>query len=228
MALKNHEPAIPFAGEKITPDEMGYDQFYMVINPSIDSSWFGTVSGTQTQTGKVLVLKCAFADYPRNLRLTYVGASGSVVNLATGTINGLDQFGSTISETYAGTPAADGGTIVGTAVFSKVTSGTFNLGTGDAGPGTVSVGVGTGGTTTKFGLPSRLGGTTDIKLITGAFNGVGTSTMGTFVFGGTPSSAADTTYHAFKAPRDVAAGTCVYIVKYRSSYSEVRPTTYIS
>lgn len=205
-------------GLKVSPDEIDRYETYSVINPSIDAQWFGTVAGTQTQTGKALVRINPLADYPRNLRIAYSGASGSVVNVSTGTINGKNQFGVVISEAYAGTPAVDGGTIIGTAVFSEVSSGTFNFGTGDAGAGTIQVGVGTAGTTTIFGLPTKLGVAADIKRINGSFTGVGTQTAGTFVFGGTPSSAADITRHAFKAPRDVQAGTVVYNVLYKPTY----------
>lgn len=217
--LKKHYADIRFGGNKVSPDEIDRYEQYTVINPSIDAQWFGTVAGTQTQTGRVMVAINSLADYPRNVRIAYLGASGSVVNLSSGTLNGKNQFGVTISESYAGTPAADGGTIIGTAVFAEVTSGTFNMGTGDPGAGTVKVGVGTAGTTTVFGLPTKIGGTTDIKRITGSFNGVGTSTAGTFVFGGTPSSAAATAVHGFKAPRDVPAGTSVYHVLYRPTYN---------
>ena len=214
----------PGMGVKISPDEIDRYEWFEVVNPSIDSQWFGTADGTQTQTGRTVSLINPIADYSRNLRLVYIGASGSVVNLSSGTVNGKNQFGVTISEAYAGTPAVNGGTIIGTAVFAEVTSGTFNWGTGDAGAGTIKVGVGTAGTTTVFGLPTKIGATTDIKRIRGSFNGVGTQTAGTFVFGGTPSSAASTAVHAFKAPRDVQAGTCVYSVLYRPSYDASNET----
>ncbi len=216
--LKRHYPDFQQAGNKVTPDEIDRYETYTVINPSISSTWFGTVAGTQTQTGRVLVSINKNADYPRNVRIAYVGASGSVVFLSSGTINGLNQFGSAIAESYVGTAAIDGGTIIGTAVFARVNSGTFNMGTGDAGAGTISLGVGTAGTTTVFGLPTKLGGTSDIKRINGSFNGVGTQTSGTFVFGGTPASAGVTATHAFKAPLDVAAGTVIYNVTYKPTY----------
>lgn len=216
--LKNRVYGLqPGMGVKISPDEIDRYEQYMVINPSISSTWFGTVAGTQTQN-KALVLINALADYSRNVRITYVGASGSVVNLASGSIVYKNQFGVQGTETYAGTPAIDGGTIIGTAVMAEVVSGTFTMGTADPGAGTISVGVGTAGTTTVFGLPAKLGGTTDIKRIRGSFNGVGTQTAGTFVFGGTPSSAAATAVHGFKLPIALAAGTVVYDVMFKPTY----------
>lgn len=217
--LKNVDPSFAWSGNQVTPDEIDRYEIYSVINPSIDDSWFGTVAGTQTQTGRAVVIINNEADYPRNARIAFLGASGSVVNLASGTLNGKNQFGVSISESYVGTPAANGGTIIGTAVFAEINSGTFNFGTGDPGSGTIKVGCGTAGTTTVFGLPTKIGGSTDIKRISGSFNGVGTSTAGTFVFGGTHSSAAATAVHGFKAPRDLAAGTVVYQVTFKPTYN---------
>jgi len=222
--LKNRVMGLqPGMGVKVSPDEIDRYEMFEVINPSIDAQWFGTVAGTQTQNrGLVLINK--FADYSRNVRLTYVGVSGSVVNLATGSVVYKNQFGVQGTESYAGTPATNGGTIIGTAVMSEVISGTFTMGTSDPGSGTIQIGVGTAGTTTVFGLPAKIGGTTDIKRIRGSFNGVGTSTAGTFVFGGTPSSAAVTAVHGFKAPRDVAAGTVMYNILFKPTYDAADET----
>lgn len=213
----------PGMGVKISPDEIDRYEWFEVVNPSIDAQWFGTVAGTQTQN-KALVLINPLADYSRNVRIAYTGASGSVVNLASGSIVYKNQFGVSGTETYAGTPAANGGTIIGTAVMAEVVSGTFTFGTGDPGSGTIQVGVGTAGTTTVFGLPTKIAATSDIKRIRGSFNGVGTQTAGTFVFGGTPSSAAATAVHGFKAPRDVPAGTCVYNILFKPSYDASNET----
>jgi len=226
MAIKKWAPDVRFSGNKLSGDEIGWDQNYIVINPSIGASYFGTCVGTSTQSKPIVAIN-RYADYPRNFRLAVAGPSGSTVG-GVGTVNGLDQFGSSISEVLTVANAADGGTAIGTKVFSYYSSGTFTFNTMNAGNGTVDLGNGTAGTTTLFGLPSRIGATTDIKSISGAFNGVGTSSNGTFVFGGTPSSAADVGVHAFKAPRDVAAGTVVYNVRYRPSYVEENETTYTS
>jgi len=210
-------------GVKISPDEIDRYEQYAVINPSIDAQWFGTVAGTSTQN-KALVLINALADYPRNARVAYTGPAGSVVNLASGSIVYKNQFGVQGTETYAGTPAAAGGTIIGTAIMAEVVSGTFTFGTQDPGNGTIQVGVGTAGTTTVFGLPAKIAATTDLKRLSGSFNGVGTQTAGTFVFGGTPSSAAATAVHGFKAPRDLAAGTVVYNVLFKTTYDASNET----
>jgi hypothetical protein len=222
MALKQHDSGFGFSGVKVTPDEIGFDQTFSIINPSISNEWFGTCKGTSTQSIAITLIN-GLSDYPRNLRINVDCASGSTKG-GTAVVNGVDQFGSVISENLVVTTAANGGTTVGTKIFDQVTSGTMYFDTSNAGNGTAHLGVGTAGTTTLFGLPWRLGGTTDIKKISGSFNGVGTSTAGTFVFGGTPSSAANIKAHAFKAPLDVQAGTCLYHVRVRPSYPEMNET----
>jgi hypothetical protein len=222
MSLKKWDIGFGAAGNKVTPDEIGFDMTFSVINPSISNEWFGTCKGTSTQAVAITAIN-PISDYPRNLRINVDCASGSTKG-GTAVINGKDQFGSVISESLVVTTAANGGTTLGTKVFDQFTSGTFTFDTCNAGNGTVHLGVGTAGTTSLFGLPWRLGGTTDIKKITGSFAGVGTSTAGTFVFGGTPSSSADTTNHAFKLPLDLQAGTCVYHVRVRPTYIESNET----
>lgn len=215
--MKKYHADFRFSGNKVTPDEIDRYETYTVYNPSIDSRWFGTAVGTSTQSPTFGIIN-AFADYPRNVRFALNTASGSTGG-GTFTVTGVDQFGSSVAESYGLAATADGGTVVGTAVYSKVTAIAGTFATMNAGNGTVNIGVGTAGTTTVFGLPTKIGGTTDIKNIRGSFNGVGTSTAGTFVFGGTPSSAAATAVHGFKAPRDLAAGTVIYSVVLRPTYN---------
>lgn len=215
--LKRHNPDFAFDGNRVTPDEIDQYVQYTVINPSIDSQWFGTAVGTSTQ-GTTLGLINSIADYPRNLKYIISTVSGSTGG-GTFTATGFDQFGSAVQEVAGFAAAANGGTVIGTQVFAKMGTISAQLATMNAGNGTMAVGVGTAGTTTIFGLPVRLGATSDIKTITGSFNGVGTSTAGTFVFGGTPSSAAQTTMHGFKAPLNVPAGTCVYNVLVRPTFT---------
>lgn len=225
MALKSHYPDITFSGNKITSDELGWDQQYIVINPSISATWFGTTAvGTAGQSkpfvGNILTAR-GWADYPRNA-VYAVAAAGGSTHGGTWTVNGIDQFGSAVSETVAIATATGGGTVEGTQVFSRITSGTYNFANAGDANGTPRLGVAITGTTALFGLPVRLGGSTDIKYIGGNMLGVGTQTNGTQVFNGTPSSAAHMTQHAFKAPETLVAGTTSFIVRYRSSYVEQR------
>lgn len=217
MALKKFYPDVRFGNNKVQPDEVDRYEQYIVMNPSISSTWFGTAVGTSTQSPTVGLIN-AIADYPRNIRYVIGVTSGSTGG-GTITTTGKNQFGSTVTETVAIPVATNGGTVIGTQVYAEVTAASATLGTMNAGNGTVQLGVGTAGTTTLFGLPTKIGGSTDIKAIRGSFNGVGTSTAGTFVFGGTPSSAAQTTMHAFRAPLDVAAGTVHYSVTFRPTFN---------
>ena len=214
MALKLHDPAFGASGQKVTPDELGFDQQYIVINPSISSVWVGTTAIGGTAVSRALVFNNMVLDYPRNLSMAVRGT-----NAMSGTwvVNGKDQFGNVIQE--AGTVASStaGGTTVGTKVFAIVTSGTFNFSAGSVGSGTPELGVGTGGITCLFGLPGKLGGTADIKQVSGSFAGDGTQTLGTVKTEYLAGALADTTQHAFKAPLDVQAGTCIYVCRYRPS-----------
>jgi hypothetical protein len=217
MALKKWHNDFRQAGNKVTPDEVGWDQWYYVINPSIDTQWVGTTAIAGTTSTKPLVLINGLLDYPRNLSYQVQGTNAMG---GTWTVNGKDQFGNTQTEiceiAISGTA---GGTTIGTAIFAEVTSGTFSWMTGGSvGNGTTRLGVGTSGTTALFGLPAKLGGTWDVKMITGSFGGVGTSTSGTFITGSAVAAQVNTTVHAFAAPLDVQAGTTVYAVRYRSSY----------
>jgi len=214
--LKRHLPDVRFNGNMVTPDEIDQYVCYDVLNPSIDASWFGTAVGTSTQSPTFGLIN-SIADYPRNLKMILGVTSGSTGG-GTFTATGSDQFGTAITQTFGTAVATNGGTVIGTKVFAVVTALAGTLATMNAGNGTIQFGVGTAGTTTLFGLPVRLGTATDIRRVTGSFNGVGTSTAGTFVFGGTPSSAANTAMSAFKAPRDLAAGTCIYKVTIRPTF----------
>lgn len=216
--LKRHLPDFSFGeNNKVSPDEIDRYEQYTVYNPSIDAQWFGTAVGTSTQSPTFGIIN-AYADYPRNIKYILGVTSGSTGG-GTFSVTGLDQFGVVKTETCGFAAAANGGTVIGTQVFAKVTSAAGTLAAMNAGNGTVQLGVGTAGTTTLFGLPTKIGGSADIKSLSGSFNGVGTSTAGTFAFGGTPSSSALVSMHAFKAPRDLAAGTVVYNVTIKPTYN---------
>jgi len=214
MALKKWAPDFQYSGNKVTPDELGFDQQYVVINPSISPVWVGTCAIAGTTSTVSLVITNAVLDYPRNLQF---GVQGTNAIGGTWFVNGKDQFGNEIRE--IGTIAVSGtagGTTDGTKVFAAVTSGSFSFATGGSvGNGTTKLGVGTAGTTCLFGLPAKLGGSTDIKMVSGSFAGVGTQTLGTVATEALAGALADTTMHAFKAPLDVPAGTSIYVCRYR-------------
>ena len=194
MALKRSNPALRFALSEygVSADEMDKMQQYIVINPSFSSTWFGTFAVAGTAAVKSLVVINAIADYPRNAEFAL---AGSAVGMAgTMALTGKDQFGNVISENFGFGSADNGGTVVGTKVFSQVTVGTLTMGTA-VGNGTARLGVGTLGTTTLFGLPDKIGGTNDVKHIAWGSNG-NNSTVG----GGTIAAYVNYPMSAIKAP----------------------------
>lgn len=228
MALKSHDSGFAFSGVKVTPDELGWDQQYIVINPSIDSTLFGTTAIGSAALQKAFVANIitgrGYADYPRNAVYAVAAAAGSTHG-GTWTVNGVDQFGSAVSETVTIATATGGGTTNGTQVWSKISSGTFSfINENGTSVGTPKVGAAITGTSALIGLPVRLGGTTDVKWISGNLLGVGTQTNGTAVFDGTPSSSVLLAQNAIKLPQTIPAGTCTYMIRYRSSYVEHRDT----
>lgn len=166
MPLKSYHPDFTFSGNKATPDEIDQDQQYVIMNPSVDPVYVGTQTGTQTVTAALGIINERL-DYPRNLVFAVAAAAGSARG-GTITVTGFDQFGNAVSETGTIAAANGGGTTNGTKVFARVTAGTVNFGTGDAGSGTarVGVGIGTSATLPVFGLPAKLGASTDIKRVT--------------------------------------------------------------
>jgi len=207
--LKKHDPGVALSGVKVSPDEIDRYEVYTIVNPSISATWFGTTAVAGTAASSALVLISEVADYPRNL----LGAvAGSAAGLGgTWVVNGKDQFGNTISEELAITGASNGGTQAGTKVFAQVNSGTFNFGTA-VGSGTTKLGVDITGTTTLFGLPTKIGGTTDVKLLT-TTDGTGAAAVN----GGTIAAFVDSVQHAIKAPADVV-GTRSYCVWFKPTY----------
>lgn len=199
MALKRHLYALRNGGLSeyaVTPDEIGRYEIYTVINPSVSQTFVGTTAVTGTSTEKPIVVTNILLDYPRNLEVVHLGTHGAMNG--TFIINGFDQFGSSIQESFAIASAANGGTTVGTRVFSSVRSGTFYPGTA-VGNGTTKIGVGTSGTTCLFGLPFKLGAVTDVKM----YNRT-TATGAVAINGGTIAAFVDATVHAVKAPVDLA------------------------
>lgn len=187
----------------ITPDEIDRYETYTIVNPTISSTWFGTCPIAGTSATGTLVLVNAIADYPRNLR--YI-VNGTGANMAgTWIVSGKDQFGNLISETVAIATANNGGTVEGTKIFAQVDGGTFQFGTA-VGNGTTQLGPAITGTTALFGLPYKLGGTTDVKLLTYS-TGPGAQTIN----GGTIAGFVDSVNHAVKAPVTVTGTYSVHV-----------------
>ena len=212
MAFKRSQPALRFANSEqgVSADEMDVMQQYIVINPSFSSTWFGTFAVAGTAAVKSLVVINAIADYPRNVEF---GMAGTATGMAgTFVLAGRDQFGNVISETLGYGSADNGGTVVGTKVFSQVTLGTLTMGTA-IGNGTARLGVGTLGTTCLFGLPNKLGGTTDVKTIAWGSNG-NSSTVG----GGTIAAFVNVPQSAIKAPNSLGGTVATLSVLYQPSY----------
>lgn len=187
--LKTFQPALRFTNSgttqnriptaAVSPDEIDRYEVVTIVNPNTlnASAFIGTYAVAGTSATNALVVVNAIPDWPRNLEYSLTGTGAGMAGTAT--VVGRDQFGSVISETLTFGTASNGGTIAGTKVFAQVTSGTHFFGTA-VGNGTGRLGLGTTGTTAQFGLPFKVGGTTDLKLLS-----VNAGTGGVTVNGGT-------------------------------------------
>lgn len=209
MALKNTDPSFSFSGNLVTPDEIDVYDSYPIVFPSVSITWFGTAVGTSLQSPTYGIINKR-ADYPRSLAMSIVGSSGSTVG-GTVAVTGKDQFGAVQTESLGFARAANGGTAVGTRVFAEISAVTSSLATCNAGPATVSVGVGTGGTTALFGLPSKIAATADVKWYAWGSAGAGQNT-------GTASMWASTADYAngVMAVTDIVAASGAVVV-YKTS-----------
>lgn len=216
MAFKKSQVGLQFGGQRVSADEMDTVRQYIVLNPTVSPTWFGTAVGTATQ-GTALGIINKNADYPRNLVYAIEHTAGSTAG-GTWVVNGKDQFGVTIQETVAIGTATAGGTVAGTKVFAQVTSGTVTFdGTSSPGSGTGKIGVAIGtaaGLVGYFGLPDKIAAVTDVKSVT--WRSVGTSI--TLNGGSVTSALVSTANHAFNGTAVIAV-TDGFIVNYRSTYS---------
>lgn len=215
--LKKYFPDVQMGANKATPDELDRYETYVVTYPSISATYVGTSAGGTASQAKAIVLSEIRTDFPRNLLYGVVGTNdfgGSWV------LNGKDQFGASVTETVAlataaaGTPNAS--LVAGTACFSEISSGTFTATSDSVGLGSARVGVAVGtGATNKFwlGLPTKIGGTADVKTITWSAECVPTT-----VNGGTYSTSfINATNHAI-GNDSIMAGTEVFTVTYVPTY----------
>jgi hypothetical protein len=190
-----------------TRDLDRYEQ-YIILNPGITTTGLGTVESTGTAA---VVFTNVVPDYPRNVLVTILGVAGGMGG--TVTVAGKNQFGGTQTETIGFASAAGGGTAAGTKIFGFVNKGTVTGldGLGGTAVGSVKIGYASGtaaGIIVRFGLPFKIGATSDIKNISLSGQGVG----GTAVNGGTYGTAIiDTTNHAF-LPSTIVGGSQTYSI----------------
>ena len=182
MAIKQFVPELTILREKISPDEIDRYEVFS-IRPAIAGYVWASAGTAGTSAAIALTVKNT-PDWPRNINFALAGSHGDM----TGTlvVNGKNQFGAAQTESITFTKAANGGTAVGSLVFSQITSGTLNYGTA-VGAGTPNIGF-VPGTACLLGLPVKLNGSTDVVHLsqatgTGAitFNG---GTIGAFVDSG--------------------------------------------
>lgn len=183
----------------VTPDEI--DRYEVIeINPSgAVTAMIGTTAVGGTSAVSPVVVVSAVPDWPRNIEFAVTGTGAGMAG--TLVYNARDQFGSIYQETLATGTASNGGTVVGTKIMAQFTSGTVSYGTA-VGNGTTRIGLGTTGTTALLGLPFRVGGTTDLKLLSWS---VGTGAV--IVNGGTIAAFIDVPNSAIKSPFNIPIGT---------------------
>ena len=212
MSLKRIEPGLRFALSEyaVTPDEMDRYEVYTAANVAANTAWYflGTAGTAKVQPGTWLSVT---PDYPRNLHWSLAGSATGMQGTAI--INGKNQFGEAVSETYSFGSTDTGGTVIGTKIFAQITSGTFYYGTA-VGGGTLRLGVGTGGTTTLFGLPCKIGGTNDVLLYSW-----GSASTPVKVGGGTLGAMVNTANHAILAASDIAGSTTHFNVWVKPTYN---------
>jgi len=189
-------PAFQAAGAHVNPKEIDRYEVYTIIGPMMGTFSWGTAVGTSTQT-PTFTFDQAIADYPRSVTVKLNTASGSTGG-GTLTVFGFNQFGESQSESFAIAVAANGGTTNGTKVWASFSSASAALATMNAGNGTFTLSPTDAGTTALFGLPTKIGGSTDVKMMTFGSTGVAKP-----VNGGTLGAFVDIVNHAIKAPNTI-------------------------
>ncbi len=197
--LSEHFPEFQFGGAQVSPSNIDRYELYQIINPMIGTDVIGTAEGTSTTTatgGFAPIIP----DYPRSVSVKILPASGSTSG-GTVTLVGKDQFGNVQSESFGFAAAADGGTANGTLVWGAFTSFTTKMASGNAGIGTTTIYPTALGTTALFGLPAKIGGSTDVRLIS-----FGSTGVAKIVNGGTLGAYVNVARSAITAPNTLTTG----------------------
>jgi hypothetical protein len=214
--LKKSLPDFAFSGNQVSPNDIDRYEQYFVFAPSVDTAYIGTVSSSTANAA--VVFKNAYPDYPRNVAYSVTG--GATGQGGTFTLAGQDQFGGTAVERVVIGSANGGGTTQGTQIFAKFGAGTYSP-NGQAGStGTAAIGFGTasGITGNWFGLPTKIGGTADVKNILWVTTNTPTTLNGGTAIGTLVSAGSGTRpLHAFQGTSGVAI-TDRYLVTYKPSF----------
>ena len=207
-------PGFAGAGAQVAPVDIDRYEKVMVTAPSVDGSFLGTISGTVT-ANTAIVKRNILMDFPRNVKYAVNGISNGTYG-GTFSCVYIDQFGQGTTENVVIAAAVDGGTTFGTAIVYKLIAGTFKS-QGSAGTfiGTASIGAGTtlGASGNWFGLLTKIGATSDVKLIRYNNNGAGTVLGG----GSLQGTNVSVDRHAFQGTGGVLV-TDTYTVLLKSTY----------
>lgn len=200
IGLGKHEPYLALGG-KIRPSEIDEIKQYVFLKPAVgDSAIMAAMSGTAS-AGTIALTEL---DYPRNLSVKFVEASGTAW-VATAVVTGKDQFGVAITESFVNTNEGTV-TVNGTKIFSSVSALALTSASAASGDD-VAVGYCISAGTAKLGLLTKISSAQDVKRVTWVDNAVnkpGTVTV-------------DTANHAIIVSADIAAADD-YIVWVKPNY----------
>ena len=205
--IKLFLPDIKILDQGVTWDEM--DAYRVLsIRPAINVRWWASAGTAGTAATTAFTMLNRIPDWPRNVGFILAGTGAGMAGSID--VRGRDQFGVTTDETIGFAAADNGGTSVGTKVFSQIDSGTLRYGTA-IGSGTPQIGF-VPGTNCLLGLPDKIRGTTDVVQL--GFNlGTGAVTYG----GGTIAAFVNSPMHAVR-PAAALDGTAIINVWYKSTF----------
>lgn len=206
IGLGKYEPYLALGG-KIRPTEIDSVKQYVYLKVSGSDSAIMNACALGSVTSATGTITLAYPDYPRNLLVSFKETGGTVAK-ATATVTGKDQFGKTISESYACVELGTVG-VAGTKIFDQITSISAVVGSFGTGAIDLRVGYPVGAGTIKLGLFDKIGAATDVKRVTWVDNGV--VTPGTVVV--------DTTNHAIKLGGAITAAQDDFVVLVKPNYT---------